>query len=1151
MPIRFSAYLLALCLMCLWPRYGAAAQVDFSRVGYRDIPGVTLEEKEAVERLLGRRSSFVYGTEPGIGCYYQSDGRLGGYAVLLCDWLSTLFGIHFAPSLYDRNQLLHDLASFEVDFTGTLSSTPERRQASSATSALWEQSLRCMRLADAADLSETAASRPVRYAFLAGSDTRALAEGSLKKTFEVVYADSHDAAYRMLKDKVVDAFVDKESYFDTYSDILTEDLMPFVFAPLSLATLNPELAPLIAIVQKALDNGALDYLTAFYNKGSKDYIRNKFIAQLSFEEKEYVYRHSIYGSKQPILVGMEYDNYPIAFYNEQEKAWQGCALDVLAEINKLTGLNFVRAHQDPILWPVMLDMLERGKLSIITELIKTPEREGKFLWPEKPFMQDSFALVSRNDYPNVTLYDIRNLRVGLIQNVAPTFLFRKLFPDHKLTKEYIDVWQLFSALERDEVDMVMSTQNHFNSMTHYMEKPYFKINIAFNQNYESFFALNKSETILCSIISKALNLVKVDAIAEQWKRRVFDYRGALARARMPYLLAGLALFLGTIGLLSVMFVKSRRIGRELEAEVEQRTRELRLQTVAAERAAQAKSEFLARASHEIRTPMNAVSGLSELALRAYGTPAALEYIKGISDAGTTLLAVINDILDFSKIESGNLPLHPAPYETASLLNDVLTVVRAGTAKAGLELRVHISPDIPRSMIGDAGRIRQILINLLSNAVKYTKDGFVGLSVSCAPAEEPAGSGTERSAGVDGRQDTPVARGADSEPGSKRSGEADVGSGSAPAEDAVRLTFAVEDSGVGIRRRDMPKLFGEFTRIDEKRNIGIEGTGLGLAIARSLCRAMGGDITARSEYGKGSVFTAVLVQTAADRAPMGDIAGTAAERPGALRASFIAPEAEVLVVDDLPGNLLVARGLLNPYRMRVTVCPNGREAVELVRQRPFDLVLMDHMMPVMDGVAATHAVRRMDEERCRTLPVVALTAGDVSGMREMFLENGFNDVLAKPIDIGKLDAVLKQWIPVGKRFKAPPDGTSENAFGEPLPALPPLVRSGQGPAASFDAGAGPPPPQSSSVRSGQSPDAMPYTTEAPYPQLRADAGRRQGFIRAGEYGKERAPLYAPPEPPLPTIAGVDTALGLARIGGSQSRYLQLLAVFRSDAEACLA
>jgi signal transduction histidine kinase/HPt (histidine-containing phosphotransfer) domain-containing protein len=1040
-----SVFLLALLLMCLWPRCGAAAQPDFSRVGYQDIPGVTLEEKEAVERLLTGRMSFVYGTEPGIGCYYQADGKLGGYAVSLCNWLSTLFGIPFTPSLHDRNQLLHSLASYQVDFTGALSSTPERREASLTTSPLWELPMRRMRLADGANLSETAALRPLRYGFLTGTSTLKQVEKSLRKPFQAVYADSHATAYRMLKDKVIDAFVDKESYFDAAGDILTEDLLPFVFVPFSLATLNPELAPVISIVQKALDNGALDYLTALYNKGNEDYIHNKFLSRLSFEEKEYVYRHSIHGMNQPILVGIEYDKYPIAFYNEQEKAWQGCALDVLAAIKKLSGLNLVPAHQEPILWPEMLAMLESGKLSIMTELIKTPEREDNFLWPEKPFMQDYYALISRNDYPNITLFDVRNLRTGLIHSGASAYIFRKWFPDHKLTKEYIDVWQLFSALERDEVDLVMSTQNHLLSMTHYMEKPYFKINIAFNQKYESFFALNKSETILCSLVSKALNLIKVDDIAEQWKRRVFDYRGAVARERMPYLFAGLTLFLGIIGLLSVMFRKSRRLGRELEAAVEQRTVELRRQTAVAERAAQAKSDFLARASHEIRTPMNAISGLSELALREYGTPGALAYIRGIRDAGAALLAVINDILDFSKIESGNLHIHSTPYETASLLNDVLTVVRDKTAKAGLELRVDISPDFPRSMIGDAGRIRQILLNLLSNAVKYTKEGFVGLSVSCESVGESARSDAE---------------------GDSSLSNTVCGACRTPAEDAVRLTFVVKDSGIGIRRKDMAELFGEFTRIDEKRNIGIEGTGLGLVIARSLCRAMGGDITARSDYGVGSVFTAVLIQTAADRAPMGDVTGRADKRTGTQRASFIAPEAEVLVVDDLPGNLLVVRGLLNPYRVRVTVCANGRAAVELIRRRPFDLVLMDHMMPVMDGVAATRAIRATNEEHCRTLPVVALTAGDVTGLREMFRENGFNDVLAKPIEIGRLDALLKQWLPAGKRRKAPPDD-------------------------------------------------------------------------------------APPASPLPTIAGVDAVLGLARIGGSHSLYLRLLAVFGTDAEACLA
>jgi signal transduction histidine kinase/CheY-like chemotaxis protein len=472
-----------------------------------------------------------------------------------------------------------------------------------------------------------------------------------------------------------------------------------------------------------------------------------------------------------------------------------------------------------------------------------------------------------------------------------------------------------------------------------------------------------------------------------------------------------------------------------------------------------KSSFLARMSHEIRTPMNAIIGLSELARREYGKPQALEYIVGIKSAGAGLLGIINDILDFSKLESGKLPIHPAPYATASLLNDTLAIIRARTAETPLALIVDTAPDIPCGMIGDAGRIRQILLNLLGNAVKYTNRGFVKFSASWEPV----------------------------------------------AEDTVRLTFVVEDSGIGIKRKDMPKLFEDFMRIDEKRNSRIEGTGLGLVIARSLCRSMGGDVAAQSEYGKGSVFTATLLQTVADEKPMGDIADAPSARAEAQCVTFTAPEAEVLVVDDFPSNLMVAEGLLLPYRVRVFTCLNGREAVALVRERPFDLVLMDHMMPEMDGVEATRAVREMREERCRTMPVIALTANAVSGMKEMFLANGFNDFLSKPIDLSRLDAVLRKWIPEGKRRNTLPDG-------------------GQAPA----------------------------PARAPETAFTATAVAGAAFTAiAGVDTAPTATSTAGADAPLTALKGVDTAVGIARVGGSRKRYLDLLEAFRQDAEACFA
>ncbi|MDR1849923.1 MAG: response regulator [Zoogloeaceae bacterium] len=401
--------------------------------------------------------------------------------------------------------------------------------------------------------------------------------------------------------------------------------------------------------------------------------------------------------------------------------------------------------------------------------------------------------------------------------------------------------------------------------------------------------------------------------------------------------------------------------------IERQNHDLVLANEQATLASKAKSIFLARMSHEIRTPMNAVIGMSELAQRDYGSPKGLKYISDIRSAGASLLSIINDILDFSKIESGHLELTCAPYETASLLNDALTMVRLRVAEKELELIVTVDPNLPYALVGDVGRVKQVLLNLLSNAVKYTEKGFIKFSVAGARTEEHT----------------------------------------------IRLTLTIEDSGIGIKPEDMPKLFGDFSRIDEKRNSSIEGTGLGLSITRSLCQLMGGDITAASQYGKGSAFTATLMQTVHDWKPMGDIAATSAHPIETQSASFTAPDAEVLVVDDFQINLMVAEGLLESYKMRVLTCLNGREAVELVKARPFDLVFMDHMMPEMDGMEATAAIRALGG-RFTELPIVALTANAVSGMKEMFLANGFNDFLAKPIATNELDALLQKWIPAAKQ-----------------------------------------------------------------------------------------------------------------------------------------
>jgi signal transduction histidine kinase/CheY-like chemotaxis protein len=443
----------------------------------------------------------------------------------------------------------------------------------------------------------------------------------------------------------------------------------------------------------------------------------------------------------------------------------------------------------------------------------------------------------------------------------------------------------------------------------------------------------------------------------------------------------------------------------------------------AEQANIAKSRFLARMSHEIRTPMNAIIGLSELARREHGKPKTLEYLSGINSAGVNLLSIINDILDFSKIESGRLEISKSRYETASLLNDVLMITKVRLAEKDLRFEIELDESIPAFLVGDEIRVRQILLNLLSNAIKYTRKGFIRFTAGCESV----------------------------------------------IQGSIRLTFSVTDSGIGIRSEDLSRLFGDFVRIDQKQNKNIEGTGLGLAISRSLCRSMGGDISVASEYGLGSTFTATIMQDVADFRPMGALSDRIAVKNEDRAVRFTAPDFRVLIVDDMETNLTVAAGLLAPYLVKADVCLSGEEAVALVAENSYDLVFMDHMMPEMDGVEATRLIRAMSGERFQALPVIALTANAVSGMKEMFLENGFNDFLSKPIETAKLNAVLKKWIPDDKRRKAAENG------------------------------------------------------EIPSPAEM-------------------------PQAPLPEIAGVDTAVGLARIGGSQKRYLDLLRLFRRDAEA---
>jgi len=500
----------------------------------------------------------------------------------------------------------------------------------------------------------------------------------------------------------------------------------------------------------------------------------------------------------------------------------------------------------------------------------------------------------------------------------------------------------------------------------------------------------------------------------------------------------------------------------------------------AERASNAKSDFLSKMSHEIRTPMNAILGMSELILREEISDNAREQASTIKHSGIHLLSILNGILDFSKIESGQFELIETAYDLSSVLNDVISIIKIQTASSGLRFLLNISSNIPNKLMGDSVRLHQIILNLLTNGFKYTKNGYVSMTIT----GEVTG-------------------------------------------DELLLKIAVKDTGIGIKTEDLPGVFESFKQFDHIVNRGIEGTGLGLPISRNLARLMGGDLIAESVYGEGSTFTVIIPQAIKGTEPLASVESTEDKsfiiferREAALASymfsiedlgfkckgvrsdeefllsmiqddykyilmateayeeflkryplfytgariilinkegfnndyskkdfsiisapiycipiaallneakglsvtrnvnpiSFTASETTILIVDDIATNLKVAEGLLKPYGVKVDAKMSGLEAIKAVKNNDYDLVFMDHMMPEMDGIRATQIIRELKGDKFKKMPIVALTANALVGSNDMFLENGFDDFLSKPIEVGRLDSILARWIPGEKQQK---------------------------------------------------------------------------------------------------------------------------------------
>lgn len=387
---------------------------------------------------------------------------------------------------------------------------------------------------------------------------------------------------------------------------------------------------------------------------------------------------------------------------------------------------------------------------------------------------------------------------------------------------------------------------------------------------------------------------------------------------------------------------------------------------------EAKSNFLANMSHEIRTPINAILGMNEMILRESDNEDILNYAKDIERAGNTLLSLISDILDFSKIEAGSMQIVEAEYGLSSVINDVANMVQIKMQEKELKLVLDVDESLPERLYGDEMRLRQIIVNIMNNAVKYTEVGNITLKVH--------------------------------------------GKYTSEREDVILLLIDVEDTGMGIKEEDLNKLFGTFQRLDLERNNTVEGTGLGLAITHSLLKMMGGEIGVKSEYGKGSVFSIRLPQIVCEKTPMGDLRkryiAHSKSRPS-YQEKFTAPEGRILVVDDTPINLTVIKSLLKQTQLQVDTCLSGADCLEKIHEAHYDVIFLDYRMPEMDGLQTLHKMKAPADHLNVDTPVICLTANVVSGAKENFIREGFDDYLAKPVDSQKLEQMLIQYLPQEK------------------------------------------------------------------------------------------------------------------------------------------
>ena len=525
--------------------------VDALFSSYMEIPGITRLEIEAIEGLRSQNASFAVSVPHGIELYTDEYGQVHGYTVLLCEWLTGLFDIPFEAEIDDLSAILQKLDAGEHGFAN-LVINESRQQSYYMTEPIVQRSVKTMRLEGSGPLDAIAQSRPLRYVFLEGTMIMELFADTLEPgSYLELVAENYEDVYRMLQNGEADAFVGQntmEIAFDAYGAVIADDFLPLTYIPVGIAAGNQDLEPIISVITKALHSGAYSHLTELYRQGYRDYRRHRFIMQLTDDEAAYLRDNPI------IPFASQYMSYPISFYNTTENRWEGAVFDVLSEMEHLMGVSFELVNDTTTELLDLMMLLENGTAYVIPNLIQSAERLERFLWPKTLYITDRFALLSKQDYPNIELNDIPFEKVGLAIGSAFADMYRSWFPNAVNATVYPNTDEAFAALDSGEINLVMSSLSRLASLTNYYEYSDYKANYLFNADFEASFGVNKDQAVLVSIIDKALMFVDTDRILEQWQTKTYNYEARMLREQQGWIIGTSVIIIIALVLITCIFI---------------------------------------------------------------------------------------------------------------------------------------------------------------------------------------------------------------------------------------------------------------------------------------------------------------------------------------------------------------------------------------------------------------------------------------------------------------------------------------------------------------------------------------------------------------------------------------------------------------------